>query len=121
MGTIHDSVKDIFHEAYVQEMWSRAGNLQVEQTLKPELFELRDKYKSVDNGDELMTCNCVERLYHNVLLPNGDVSLCCMDYGLKYVLGNLYNQEYNDIIPEPNTTFGLCRYCENGTTRKIQL
>lgn len=28
-------------------------------------------------------------LNHNVLLPNGDVLLCCEDYGLKHILGNL--------------------------------
>lgn len=118
MGTVHDKIKHIFPNAYVQEMWSRAGNLQIEQTLKPELFNLKDKYKSIDNGDKLMTCNCAEKLYHNVLLPNGDISLCCMDYSLKYIIGNLYNEEYNDILPNPNTTFGLCRYCENGINIK---
>jgi hypothetical protein len=90
MGTVHDKIKHIFTDAYVQEMWSRAGNLQIEQTIKTELFNLKDKYKSVDNGDKPMTCNCVEKLYHNVLLPNGDISLCCMDYSLKYIIGNKF-------------------------------
>ena len=60
------------------------------------------------------SCGCDETLYHNVVLPNGDVSLCCMDYGLKHILGNLYTQEYNDIIPEPLSCFTLCSSCENG-------
>jgi hypothetical protein len=34
----------------------------------------------------------------NVLLPNGDVALCCMDYGLKHIIGNLLTQSYDDII-----------------------
>jgi len=34
----------------------------------------------------------------NVLLPNGDVVLCCMDYGLKHILGNLLSDSYEDII-----------------------
>ena len=114
MGTVHDDVKHIFPTANVQEMWSRAGNLTKELELKPELLSLKDKFKSRDNGDQPITCGCIEKLYHNVLLPNGDVSLCCMDYDLSHILGNLYNQEYSDIIPEPNTSFDLCRFCENG-------
>jgi hypothetical protein len=33
----------------------------------------------------------------HVLLPNGDVVLCCMDYDLKHVIGNLVNQSYEDL------------------------
>ena len=32
-----------------------------------------------------------------VLLPNGDVVLCCNDYGLKHKLGNLFEQTYEEI------------------------
>jgi hypothetical protein len=35
---------------------------------------------------------------HNVLLPNGDVALCCQDYGLKHILGNLLRQNYDSIF-----------------------
>lgn len=34
----------------------------------------------------------------NVLLPNGDVCLCCMDYGMEYVLGNLLRQGYDSLF-----------------------
>jgi len=37
----------------------------------------------------------------NVLLPNGDVALCCMDYGLKHIIGNLLTQNYNEVINGP--------------------
>ena len=47
------------------------------------------------------------------MLPNGDVSLCCMDYGLEEITGNLLKQEYNDVIPDPYEVFTLCRQCEN--------
>jgi MoaA/NifB/PqqE/SkfB family radical SAM enzyme len=33
-----------------------------------------------------------------VMLPNCDVVLCCMDYGLKHPLGNLLKQSWNEII-----------------------
>jgi len=33
---------------------------------------------------------------HFVLLPNGDVHLCCMDFGLKHKLGNLLTTSYTN-------------------------
>jgi radical SAM protein with 4Fe4S-binding SPASM domain len=33
-----------------------------------------------------------------VMLPNCDVVLCCMDFGLKHRLGNLLEQSFNDIV-----------------------
>ena len=33
-----------------------------------------------------------------VMLPNCDVVLCCMDYGLKHPLGNLLEQSWNEIV-----------------------
>ena len=35
---------------------------------------------------------------HWVLLPDGSVVLCCMDFGLRHVLGNLIKSEYEEII-----------------------
>jgi len=58
-----------------------------------------------------------------VLLPNGDVVLCCMDYGLKHILGNLLRDSYNDLFfgseyqkilkawKDPQIDI-LCRHCE---------
>lgn len=37
-------------------------------------------------------------LNHNILLPNGDVSVCCMDFGLKHIVGNLLTDEYIDLF-----------------------
>ena len=55
----------------------------------------------------------------NVVLPNGDVYLCCMDYGLKHKLGNLFETSYDDlnrsdIKAMSNTTKSncICRKCE---------
>jgi hypothetical protein len=39
---------------------------------------------------------CVsDRLYWNVLYPNGDVTLCCEDFGMKHVIGNLLQSDYD--------------------------
>jgi FkbM family methyltransferase len=113
MGTVHESVRHVFPEAPTYQMWSRAGNLLGESMMKPELLNRKDEYKSVYHGEQPMTCGCLEKLYHNIMLPNGDVSLCCMDYGLEHILGNLIEQDYEDVIPFDNTCFNLCRFCEN--------
>ena len=34
----------------------------------------------------------------NVVLPNGDVVLCCMDFGLRHTIGNLLSEEYAAIL-----------------------
>jgi hypothetical protein len=38
------------------------------------------------------------RADHNVLLPNGDVVLCCCDYSLSHILGNLLRGGYPSIF-----------------------
>ena len=113
MGTVHEDVKHVFSDAPVYDMWSRASNLVGEMIMKPELLERKEEWKMVNHGEKQMTCGCLEKMYHNVMLPNGDVSLCCMDYGLKHILGNLYEQDYEEIIPENKQCFELCRLCEN--------
>lgn len=113
MGPVDESISHIFETQHIPEMWSRAGNLFRESILKPELLNRKDQYRSVYHGEEPMTCGCPEKMYHNVMLPNGDVSLCCMDYGLEHILGNLLEQSYEEIIPENNACFNLCRFCEN--------
>lgn len=70
-------------------------------------------------------CNSSEgmALNHNILLPNGDVSLCCMDFGLKHIVGNLLTDEYEDLFrsAEHNRVVAgmyvedmdiLCRHCD---------
>lgn len=49
-----------------------------------------------------------------VLLPNGNVQLCCMDFGLKHTVGNLERNSYESIRADfwkRRKKFALCRYC----------
>ena len=119
MGTVHNKVEHLYPDDVVNKytMWHRAGNLIGEAQLKPELVEVMDEVQTVFRDDK-RTCGCEEELYHNILLPNGDVSLCCMDYNLEEIIGNLYSQEYNDILPEMGATFDMCSRCENGIISK---
>lgn len=71
---------------------------------------------------------------HNVLLPDGRVVLCCMDYGMKHVLGNLLEQDYIDlfsgdeigIVQSSNMSLNkeqkqrsICTACENVCSYEI--
>jgi hypothetical protein len=47
---------------------------------------------------KLMCSACGPKIDHNVLLPNGDVALCCMVYDLKHIIGNLVNGTYESIF-----------------------
>ena len=68
----------------------------------------------------------------NVLLPNGDVALCCMDFGLKHILGNLLLSDYNSIIDsdeykrvikglKDDSIDILCRYCSAARRKNMVL
>ena len=44
-------------------------------------------------------CGSADRLINrNVLLPDGRVLLCCMDYSMKHILGNLLINDYQSIL-----------------------
>jgi len=66
---------------------------------------------------------CKRNFMQNVLLPNGDVALCCMDYGLQHILGNLSGSDYESLFSGQaflsvmegcldDTKEILCRYCD---------
>ena len=73
-----------------------------------------------------LTCKSTPFYDRNVLLPDGSVVLCCMDYNLTHVLGNLLTQTYDEIMqgkplldlialneaPEYSKC-SICKACEN--------
>lgn len=70
---------------------SRAGNLDL-QSIGEQSIE-----KTPTHTGPLM-CSFTPFYDHSVLLPNGDVVLCCMDYSLKHKLGNLLREDYYDLF-----------------------
>lgn len=69
--------------------------------------EMSDRSGNLDEKDERLThashdgeiyCDVAYGINHNVLLPDGTVLLCCNDFGLKHVLGNLFESDYNEIV-----------------------
>ena len=94
---------------------NRAGNLSNEK----ELYENREK-TTRKNGP--IFCTAAPSLNHNVLLPNGDVVLCCMDYSIEHKIGNLLEQSYEELFKSEeitrisnmmrNNEEMMCRNCE---------
>jgi MoaA/NifB/PqqE/SkfB family radical SAM enzyme len=105
------------HAVDFQEFWiqDRAGNLNTKKVKakvsKPIITAAKPSGK--------LRC---DRIYQNVLLPNGDVVLCCMDWSAEYVLGNLKQDRFEDLyrsetfrrvlrgLRDPSVEL-LCRTC----------
>ena len=110
-GSIHPEIKPLLKAKDIRRHYThtRAGNLEFRSMLPP-------KRKHGHIG-------CTRNLSYNVLLPNGDVVLCCMDYGMQHVLGNLLSCEYNSLFSSEEflkvkkglrdeSLDILCRYCD---------
>jgi radical SAM protein with 4Fe4S-binding SPASM domain len=72
------------------------------------------------------------RFNQNVIMPNGDVYLCCMDWSLKHKLGNLFEQSYEELHQSDEyrticrsmsdeSIETVCRYCERSRSRFYKL
>ena len=73
---------------------TRAAALDTEQ-IGAQAFEATPRHATP------VTCGFTPFYDHNVLLPNGDVVLCCMDYSLKHRVGNLIDDDYFSIFASP--------------------
>ena len=93
-------------------MHDRAGNVQTQS------------HQQIASNQPVYCINCGNLLDHNVLLPDGTVIMCCMDYGMTEVFGNLLYQDYTEVVNSPNSYIArekmltenaecLCRKCTN--------
>jgi len=79
--------------------WDRAGALDTENNKVDESVMKSKVRNTFSNG-----CAATPSTYYNhqVLLPNGDIQICCMDYGLKNKLGNLEElDKWEDVFSTP--------------------
>lgn len=70
------------------EMTDRAGNLSNDSLIHNKVLTGKLKCGNSANG----------ALNSNVILPDGSVVLCCMDYGLQHILGNIYEDSFEEIM-----------------------
>ena len=105
------SVVSLFH------MHDRAGSLNTDQIAGQQVNIINTKKGAIK-------CSYTNKYDQNVLLPNGDILMCCMDYGKKHNFGNILKGNYKDIfesngykeliIANFNEDLGdsICRKCE---------
>lgn len=79
-------------------------------------------HQSLNSNCGLVCATSGTNMDHNVLLPDGTVIMCCMDYGMTGIFGNLHSQSYDEVIHSPaaeqmrsTLTRGesICRHCTN--------
>jgi len=58
---------------------------------------LKACFPNQPQNNNLGSISCIRGMHQNVLLPNGDVALCCMDYELKHILGNLADSKLKSL------------------------
>ena len=124
-GEMDDRVVPIIGTAapVFTKMMNRAGNLEYE--------DLETRY-----CDEAIICSAGaetddEGAWVPEVLPDGTVSLCCMDYGMDHILGNMEKQSWaeirdsesyaaviNAMQEEPGKTALLCRKCSSAFSMK---
>jgi radical SAM protein with 4Fe4S-binding SPASM domain len=91
-GLTHPKIKELIPKRLSSFIAiSRAGNLSNEK----ELYEGKDIVKEKKGK---IYCSAAPNLNHNVLLPNGDVVLCCMDYSIEHKIGNLLEHSYKELF-----------------------
>lgn len=87
IGKVHPFVKALIGKDVpdsTNTLISRAGNL---------------KSLQIQRKSGVLMCSATgPKIDHNVLLPNGDILLCCMVYGLESVIGNLLVDSYDDLF-----------------------
>ena len=90
-GRIHQDLQHLGIQLYNWFGHDRAGSLNKEQVKEQPI-------NFVTRHEQPVSCSKTVNYDQHVLLPNGDVVLCCMDYDLKHVIGNLVTDSYQDLF-----------------------
>jgi hypothetical protein len=115
-GRVHRDLKDIMPNLGNWTGISRAGSLSKEQIEKSGV-------KPPPQNDFELVCASTPFYDQNVVLPNGDVVLCCMDYSMKHIIGNLLKSGYWDLfasqelarvrVENQKPEFSKCTICKS--------
>ncbi len=120
IGNLHPQLRKIVGSDFsANEVISRAGNLADYPGM-----DLQERLSGIIYCD-----SCGSDFNHNVLLPNGEVIVCCMDYAMQYVIGSLAESGYADLF-KSDTIRGMrnkliddgdifCRYCHNASRSRL--
>ena len=113
-GTVDDVVQPYIkrNKNLITYMHDRAGNV----SCRPHM--------SLTDAQAMYCITSIRAMNHNVLLPDGTVLMCCMDYGMTGIFGNLFKQEYGEVLRSDaaramrrkmDVDGGecICRHCSN--------
>jgi hypothetical protein len=90
-GKIHQDLQHLGIQLYNWFGHDRAGSLNKEQVKEQPI-------NFVTKHEKPVACSKTINYDQHVLLPNGDIVLCCMDYDTKHILGNMVTQTYEDMF-----------------------
>jgi hypothetical protein len=130
---LNSNIKNLtwkFHQTTPElKIKTEIADLLMETNSKIEFFGINNRAGNVKNykntrsvNSDKLLCKCQD-FNHNILLPDGDVVLCHMDWSMKHVLGNLLKDNYQDLysgesfqkilsgLKDPQSDI-LCRSCE---------
>jgi hypothetical protein len=91
-GAVHEDLLHLNLQICGWHGHTRAGSLDDSKVAEQNIHKRTPRHTAV------VGCANTPLYDQNVLLPNGDVLLCCMDYSMKHVLGNLLQQDYYDLF-----------------------
>ena len=111
-GTVDEAVIPYLkpHKNLITYMHDRAGNVEG----RPHL--------TIPSEGQMFCITSQRAMNHNVLLPDGTVIMCCMDYGMTGVFGNLFKQTYEEVLNSESAVAmrskldggeSICRHCAN--------
>jgi radical SAM protein with 4Fe4S-binding SPASM domain len=112
MGNVSARIRREVEKVYVYPVLTRSGNVDP------------DVAAPVVRHAGVISCATSGNLFRqNVVMPNGDVYLCCMDWSLEHKLGNLFEQSYEELYQgdeydkircsmKDESIETICRYCE---------
>jgi len=110
-GDVTQEIKHLIPHSHLLEINSRADNLDCDDE------NVKHCYKTgqIVCGHRFLNGNS------GLMLPNGDIQLCCSDFGLEYKLGNLLTDSWQDIqnsrviknviLDNDNGNDTVCRRC----------
>jgi radical SAM protein with 4Fe4S-binding SPASM domain len=124
LGQVHDELSHLGIRLWNWSGHDRAGSLPLEQ-VKEQTVQIAPRHEVP------IRCGKTPRYDQNVVLPNGDVVLCCMDYDNKHVLGNLNTHTIAEIrgqdafknllkenAQDRFSTNSLCRTCTDAVPQR---
>lgn len=124
-GTVHNLIRNIVGE-------ESAKQVSISETsLNSKAGSVEGKPYDYKYGE--ISCNSSGLEFNkNILLPNGDIILCCMDYKMEWILGNLLKDDYDNLYNTKtieqlrlnclnNCDNFVCRKCINSSNIQSKL